>query len=155
MATSLCPPNTQARTSHNTMLMGLRKDWDEYLQECLCKVPPRIRMLAPPTWVVIKEIIESPVDSGVSAPKKEQTLPAIEGFAPSILSLPRIAKPSPGFFRKGTNIIPAIRGFNPLVLPKPIQGISRAPSPKTLEATLPSPVIIGLKMFSLAPNLQT
>lgn len=92
MVASLCPQSTQARTSHN-----LRKDWDEYLQEHLCKVPPGMRMFAPSTLIVIKEIIESLVDSGVLTPKKEQIMPTIEGFAPLILSLPGIAEPSPGF----------------------------------------------------------
>ena len=49
------------------------------------------------TSVVIEEVIESPLDSIVLAPKKEQTMPAIEGFAPLILSLLGIAKPSPRF----------------------------------------------------------
>ena len=54
-------------------------------------------MLAPPTSVVNEEIIESPMDLGVPGLKKGQAIPAIEGFAPLILSLPGIAKPSPGF----------------------------------------------------------
>ena len=62
------------------------------MQERLCKVPLGMRMLAPPTSVVIEEIKEFPVDSGVLALKKEQTMPAIEGFAPLILSLPGIVK---------------------------------------------------------------
>ena len=114
-----------------------------------------MRTLAPPTSVVIEKIIESFVHLGVPALKKEQTMLAIEGFAPLILSLPGIAEPSPEFFWKGTPIVPAIRRFDPLVLLKSIQGIYGAPSPKTLEVALPSQVIIGLKMFSLAPNLQT
>ena len=150
MAANLYPPSTH--TSHSAMSVGSRKDGDEYLQESLCKVPPGIRMPVPQTSVVIKEIIELPVDSGLPALKKEQT---IEGFAPLILSLPGIAKSSLGFVQKGTPIVPVIRGFNPLVLPKPIQVISKAPGPKALEAALPSPVIISPKMFSLAPNLQT
>ena len=36
-----------------------------------------------------------------------------------------------------------------------ISGISRIPDPKALDAPLPSPVIISLKMFSLVPNMQT
>ena len=56
-----------------------------------------MRMLAPPTSVVIEEIIESPMDLGVPGLKKGQAIPAIEGFAPLILSLPGVAKPSPGF----------------------------------------------------------
>ena len=79
------------------MIVGSRKDWDEYLRECLCKVPPRMRMLASPTLVIIEEIIESPEVSGLLAPKKGQTIPAIEGFAPLILSLPGISKSSPRF----------------------------------------------------------
>jgi len=97
MATSLCPPSTQAGTSHSVMSIGSRKYWDEYLQECLYKVPPGMRMPAPPTSIVIEEIIESPMDLGVPSLKKGQAIPAIKGFAPLILSLPRIAEPSPGF----------------------------------------------------------
>ena len=66
-----------------------------------------MRMPAPLTSVVIKEIIELPVDFGVPL-KKEQTLPTIEGFAPLILSLLEIAKLAPGFVQKETRIIPAI-----------------------------------------------
>ena len=148
MAASLCPPNTQTGTSHSAMIIGSRTDWDEFLQEHLCKIPPAL-----PTSVVIKEIIESLMDLGAPAPKKGQAMLAIEGFTPLVLALPVVAKPSPGFIQKGTPIIPATQGFDPLILPKPIQGISRAPSPKALKAALPSPVIIGSKMFSLAPNL--
>ena len=54
------------------MLVGSRKDWDEYLWECLHKIPQ-----APLNFVVIEEIIESPVDSGAPPPKKGQTMPAI------------------------------------------------------------------------------
>ena len=108
---------------------------------------------SPSTSIVTKEITESLVDLGVSTLKKEQTMLAIEGFAPLILSLPGIAKPSLGFVHKGTPVVPAIRGFNPLVLPKPIQGIYGASSLKVLEATLPGLVIINPKMFSLVPNL--
>ena len=112
-------------------------------------------MPAPPTSVVIGDIIESPVDSRVPAPKKEQTMPAIEGFSHFILSLPGIAESSPRFFQKETPIVPAIWCFDPLVLPMPIKGISEAPSPKALEAALPSLVFIDSKIFSLVPNLQT
>ena len=45
-------------------------------------------MLASPTLVIIEEIIESPEVLGLPALKKGQTIPAIEGFAPLILSLP-------------------------------------------------------------------
>ena len=57
-----------------------------------------MRIPVPLTLVVTEEIIESPVDLRVPAPKKGQTMPAIEGFAPLILSLLGIVKPSPGFF---------------------------------------------------------
>ena len=64
------------------------------MQERLCKVPLGMRMLAPSTSFVIEEVIESPMDSRVLALKKEQTMLAIEGFAPLILSLLGIAEPS-------------------------------------------------------------
>ena len=79
----------------------------------------------------------------------------IEGFIPLALALPVVVEPSPRFIQKGTPIVPAIQCFNPLILPKPIQGISGALGLKVLEAALPSPVIISPKMFSLVPNLQT
>lgn len=135
------------------MSIGTKKDWDEYLQERLCNVPLGMKAPTPPTLVVTEDIIESPVDLVVSASKKEQTLPAIEGFAPLILSLLGIVKLVPGFVQKGTPIILVIRGFNPFVLPKPIQGIFEASGLKTLEATLPNPIIISPKMLFLAPNL--
>ena len=102
-------------------------------------------MLDPLSSVVIEEIMESLVDSGVPAPKKGQAIPIVEGFAPLIISLPRIVEPSPEFVQKGTPVVRAIQGSDPLNLPKPIQGIFGAPGPKALEAALPS----------LAPNLQT
>ena len=67
-----------------------------------------MRTPAPLTLVVIEEIIELPVDFGVLALKKEQTLSTIEGFAPLILSLLEIAELAPGFVQKETRIIPAI-----------------------------------------------
>ncbi|KAL0008507.1 hypothetical protein SO802_010009 [Lithocarpus litseifolius] len=70
MAASLCPPSTVAGTCHNAMSIESRKDWDKYLQERLCKVPLRMRMLTPQTSVVIKEITESLVVLGMPAPKK-------------------------------------------------------------------------------------
>ena len=45
--------------------IGSRKDLDEYLLECLCKVP-----LALLTFIIIKEITELPMDSGALASKK-------------------------------------------------------------------------------------
>lgn len=79
MVASLCPLSIQVRINHSAMSVASREDWDGYLQERLCKVPLGMRMLAPPTLVVIKEIIESLVDSRVSALKKGQTILAIEG----------------------------------------------------------------------------
>ena len=104
-------------------------------------------MLAPLTSIVIEEIIKSPMDSKVPAPKKGQAIPAIKGFTPCISSLLGIVEPSLGFVQKGTFIVPAIRGFDHLILPKSIEGIFWTPSRKALEATLPSPNIINLRMF--------
>ena len=70
------------------------------------------------------------------------------------MALPVVAKPSLIFNQEGILAVPAIQGFDPLVLPRSIQGISRATSLKALEAALPSPVIISPKMFSLVPNLR-
>ena len=61
-----------------------------------------MRMPTPPTSVVIKEIIESLVDSRAPAPKKGQAIPTIEGFTPLVLTLPIVVEPSPGFIQKGT-----------------------------------------------------
>ena len=79
----------------------------------------------------------------------------IGGFTPLVLALPVAVKPYPRFIQKGTTVIPAIQGFDPIIFLMPIQGIFRALSPKVLETTLPSLVIISLKMISLVPNLQT
>ena len=54
-------------------------------------------MLAPLTSIVLEEIIELLVDSGMPAPKKGQAILAIEGFAPLILSLLGIVDTSLGF----------------------------------------------------------
>lgn len=95
------------------------------------------------------------VDSRVSALKKGQTMPVVKGFAPLILSFLGIANSSTRFFfQKGTRSIPTIQGFDPLVLPRFVLGRFGMPNPKSLEASLPGSLIIGLKMFSLAPNLQ-
>ena len=48
----------------------------------------------PPTSVVIEEIIESFVDSGVSALKNGQAIPIVEGFSPLIITLLGITEPS-------------------------------------------------------------
>lgn len=143
MAAILCPSATQAGTSQSDVSVGLRKDWDEYLRERLCKIPP-----TPSTSVIIEEIIESTVDSGASAPKKGQAMSAIEGFPPLVLVLLAIVESFPASIQKGTFIVPVIQDFDPLVLPRLISGISRVPGLKSLEATLSSP-----KMFSIAPNL--
>ena len=57
MAASLCPLTTQSGATCNAISVGLRKDWDEYLQKHLGKVTS-----VPPSSVVIEEIIESPAD---------------------------------------------------------------------------------------------
>ena len=59
MAASQCPLATQSGTSYNAISVGSRKDWDEYLQKLLGKVTS-----APPSSVIIEEIVESPADSG-------------------------------------------------------------------------------------------
>ena len=92
MVASLCPPSTQVGNSHSAMSIGSRKDWDEYLLERLCTIPP-----TPLTLVIIEEIIESLMDSRAPTPKSGQAMPAIEGFTPLVLTLPAVAKPSPGF----------------------------------------------------------
>ena len=71
---SLCLLASQSRDDYNAISVGSRKDYDEYLQKCLGKVT-----LAPPSSVVIEEIIESPVDSKLSDLGKGQAPPAIEG----------------------------------------------------------------------------
>ena len=115
MAANLCPPNTQAGTSHSAISIGSRKDWDKYLQERLCRIP-----LAPSTSIIIVEITESPVDSEALSPKKGQAMLTVEDFTPLALALPAVIELSPGFIQKGTPVVPAIRGFDPLILPKPI-----------------------------------
>ena len=65
MAASLCPLRTQAGTSYSIMSIGSRKDCDEYLQECPCKVPPGIRMPTPTPE------IRMPTPSATSFPKDE------------------------------------------------------------------------------------
>ena len=62
------------------------------MHEHLCRIP-----LAPPTLVIIEEIIEPPVDSEELASKKGQPMLAIEGFTPLVLALPTVVEPSLGF----------------------------------------------------------
>ena len=115
-ATSLYLIGLLVGTGHGAMSVGCRKDWDEYLKKHVCKVPLGIRVLAPPTSVVIEEIVESSLDSKASAPKKEQAMSTIKGFAPLILSLPKITKLSPGFVKKKPMLSPLFKVFSPLVL---------------------------------------
>ena len=103
MAASLCPLATQLGTSCNTISVGTRKDWDEYLQKCLGKIT-----LAPPSLVVIKKIIESPVDSKLSDSGKGQAPPAIKGFTPLVLAFPIVVRPASSSVQVGTAIVPAI-----------------------------------------------
>ncbi|KAK9996763.1 hypothetical protein SO802_021449 [Lithocarpus litseifolius] len=111
--------------------------------------------LAQESHIVLENITKQPVDSGAPALKKGQTMLVVKGFAPLVLALPTIAKSSLGFIQKGAPAVPASRGFDPLVLPRSTLRISRVPGPKASNAALPGPNIISLKMFSLAPNLQT
>ena len=149
MAASLCPLATQSGASCNAILVGLRKDWDEYLQKCLGKVTSALF-----SSVVIEEIIESPTDLGSLDSGKGKILPAIEGFTPLLLALPTVTKPASSSVQEGTAIFPVIQGFDPFILSKPDLGISGVFGLKALEAILPSLVVINLKTFS-TPNLQT
>ena len=65
------------------------------------------------------------MDSEALAPKEGQAMLAIECFTPLVLALPTVTEPSPGFIQKETHIIPIIRGFDPLILPKPILGVKK------------------------------
>ena len=150
MAAGLCPLANQPRASYNAILVGSRKDWDEYLQKHLNKVTSAF-----PSSVVMEEIIELSVDLGSSNFGKGQAPPAIKGFTPLNLALPVVIELASSSVQEGTAIIPAIQGFDPLILPKSTSRISKVSSSKTLEAILPSPVVINLKMFCTTPNLQT
>ena len=105
--------------------------------------------------MVIEKMIESLANLKLSDSKKMQTMPTNEGFTPLVLALPTITGPTSSSIQEGTTIVPAIRGFDALILPKTTSGISRVSDSKALEAILPSPVVINLKMFSIVPNLQT
>ena len=109
----------------------------------------------PPSLVVIEEIIESPTDLGSFDLGKGQASSAIKGFTPLVLALPAVIRPASSSVQEGTAIVPTFRGFDPLILPKPALGISGVSDSKSLEAILPSLVVINPKMFSIAPNLQT
>ena len=103
MAAGLCTLATQSRANCNAILVGSRKDWDEYLQKRLGKVTS-----TPLSSVFIEEIIESPADSGSSDLRKGQTLPAIKGFTPLVLTLPVVTGLTSSSIQEGTAIVPAI-----------------------------------------------
>ena len=149
MAASLCPPIVQSGASYNSISVRSRKDWDEYLLKCLGKATS-----APPSSIVIEDIIESPMDPRSSDSGKGQALPTIEGFAPLVLALLAIIGPTSSPIQEGTAIVPDIQVFDPLILPKPALGISGVSDSKALEAILPTSMVINLKTFSIAPNLQ-
>ena len=88
----------------------------------------------PPSSVVIEEIIESLANLGSSDLGKGQALPAIEGFTPPVLALPTVVGPASSSVQEGITIVPAIRGFDPLILPKLALGISRVSSLKALDS---------------------
>ena len=92
---------------------------------------------------------------GSSDSGKGQVLPTIEGFITLVLALPVVTGPPSPLAQEGTAIIPAIRGFDPLILPKPASEIFRVSNSKALKAILLSSVVINSKTFSIAPNLQT
>ena len=85
MAASLCHLATQLGASYNAILVGSKKDWDEYLLKHLGQIT-----LAPSSLVVIEEIVESPAGLRSSDSRKGQVLPAIKGFTPLVLALPTI-----------------------------------------------------------------
>ena len=103
MVAGLYPLATQLGASCNAILVRSRKDWDEYLQKRLGKVT-----LAPPSSVVIEEIIELPTDSGLSDSEKGQAPLAIEGFTPLVIALPTILRQTSSSVQEGTAIVPAI-----------------------------------------------
>ncbi|KAK9988704.1 hypothetical protein SO802_028943 [Lithocarpus litseifolius] len=150
VAANLCPLANQSGTSCNAVSVGSRKDYDKYLPKRLGKVTS-----LPPSSVVIEEIIESPVDSESSNLGKGQALPVIEGFTLLVLTLLAIVGPASSSVQEGIASVPAVRGFDPLILPRPTLGIFGVSGSKALEAILPSPVVINPKTFSIALNLQT
>ena len=150
MVASQCPPTAQSGASCNVTLVGSRKDCGEYLQKCLGKATS-----APPSFVVIEEIIKLPADSRSLDLGKRQASLAIEGFAPLVLALPVVAGPTSLPIQEGTYIVPTIRGFDPLILPKPATGTFGVSGSKVLEAILLRLVVINSKTFSIAPTFQT
>ncbi|KAL0008549.1 hypothetical protein SO802_010051 [Lithocarpus litseifolius] len=110
---------------------------------------------APSLTIVIEEIVEMPVNPGSSDSGKGQVPPAIGRFVPLVLALPAVIALASSPIREGTAIVPAIRGFDPFIMPKPALGISRVSGSKALKAILPGLVVINPKTFSIAPNLQT
>ena len=94
-------------------------------------------------------------DSGSSDSGKGRNPPNIGGFTPLVLALPAATRTASPLVQEGTSIILAIQGFDHIILPKPDSGISEVFSSRALKAMLPSPVVINLKTFSIAPNLQT
>ena len=103
MVASLCPSAAQSGTSCNAISIGLRKDWDKYLQKCLGKVTS-----VPPSSVVIEEIIESLADSRSSDSRKGQALLAIEEYTSLVLALPAVVGLASSSVQEGTAIIPTI-----------------------------------------------
>lgn len=103
MTASLCPLATQSGATCNVISVGLRKDWDEYLQKHLGKVTS-----APPSSIVIEEIIESPADHRSSDSRKGQAPPAIEGFTPLVLAFPVVIEPASSLVQEGTSSVPTI-----------------------------------------------
>ena len=150
MAASLCPLATQSGASSNAISVGLRKDWDKYLLKHLGQVAS-----APFSSVVIKEIMEPPVDPWSSHSGKGQALPTIKGFTLLVFAFPAVVGPASSSVQEGTDIVLAIRGFDHLILPKSASGISGVLGSKAIEAILLSSVVNNLKTFSIAPNLQT
>ncbi|KAK9991364.1 hypothetical protein SO802_026349 [Lithocarpus litseifolius] len=91
---------------------------------------------APPSSVVIEEIIESPADLGSSDSGKGQAPSTIEGFTSVVLALHAVVGPASSSVQEGTAIAPAIQGFDPFILPKPALGIFGVSGSKALKAIL-------------------
>ena len=141
MVASLCPPATQSKASCNAISIRSRKDWEEYLLKRLGQVT-----LVPSFSVVIEEIVETPVNPRSSDSGKGEVLSTIRGFTPLVLALPVVTRLTSLLIQEGAAIALAIRGFDHLILPKFASRVSGVSGSKALEAILPSPMVINLKM---------
>ncbi|KAL0015484.1 hypothetical protein SO802_002553 [Lithocarpus litseifolius] len=89
---------------------------NELVTPLFAKSKEGIRTPTPLTSIVIEEIIESPVDSGMLTPKKGQIIPTVQHFSHLILSLLGIIESSLGFVPKGTPVVLAIQVRNKVTI---------------------------------------